>query len=237
MTVFVEENCFACDRTLSELEHIRSHHPRLVVKVYDRKRDQDQFEKFEVYAVPAIFINDELASYGSSIISELPERLGKKPTNNNKEVTVENESLGRAVVAGLAGTAMMTIVMLMGPLMGMPAMNIGRMLGGFMGIPEAPGWVAHFTIGTALAVIYVYVFSSKLPGSPLLRGAVYGLIPWFVFQIMVNPIMGAGIFASNTPAPFMMVMGSAIGHIIYGAVLGGIYGQGGSKHPVAATQN
>lgn len=235
--VFVEEDCFACDRALSELEHLRTLHPQFKVKVYDRERDREQFEKFKVYAVPAIFINDELASYGSSIISELPERLGKKPTNNNKEVTVETKSLGRAVVAGLAGTAAMTIVMLMGPLMGMPEMNIGKMLGGFMGIPVALGWAAHFMIGTILALVYVYLFSSKLRGSSLLRGALYGLIPWFVSQIMVNPMMGAGIFASNTPAPVIMAMGSLMGHIIYGAVVGGIYGPCGRKHAVVATQN
>ena len=134
------------------------------------------------------------------------------------------KSFGKAVAAGLAGTLAMTMLMLMAPMMGMPDMNIGKMLAGFMGIPDAMGWIAHFMIGTILALIYVYVFSSKLPGNGIVRGAIFSLIPWFVQQIMVFPMMGSGIFASNTPAPMLMVVGSLMGHIVYGAVLGGVYG-------------
>jgi uncharacterized membrane protein YagU involved in acid resistance len=103
-------------------------------------------------------------------------------------------------------------------------MPIGKMLAGFMGIPEALGWIAHFMVGTMLALVYVFVFSSKLPGNSWVRGALYGLLPWFVMQIMAFPMMGAGLFASSTNAPVMMVMGSLLGHLIYGAVVGGVYG-------------
>lgn len=136
------------------------------------------------------------------------------------------KNFGKAVAAGLIGTLVMTIVMLMAPLMGMPPMPIGKMLAGFMGIPEVFGWIAHFMIGTVLALIYVYFFVTRLKGNGFVRGAVYGLLPWFAAQVMVNPMMGAGVFALNTPAPFLMVMGSLIGHLVYGAVLGGVYGTG-----------
>ncbi|MBI1807950.1 MAG: DUF2938 family protein [Ignavibacteria bacterium] len=134
------------------------------------------------------------------------------------------KNFGKAIVAGFAGTLAMTMVMLMAPLMGMPPMPIGKMLADFMGMPEALGWIAHFMIGTALALIYASVFASKLPGSGVVRGTLFGLLPWLMSQVMVNPMMGAGIFASNTPAPVMMVIGSLMGHMIYGAVVGGVYG-------------
>ena len=134
------------------------------------------------------------------------------------------KNFGKAIVAGLVGTLVMTMVMLMGPLMGMPPMPVGKMLADFMGMPEALGWVVHFMIGTVLALIYVFVFASKLPGNGLVRGALYGLLPWLLSQIMVNPMMGAGLFASNTSAPVMMAIGSLMGHMIYGAVVGGVYG-------------
>ncbi len=142
----------------------------------------------------------------------------------------------RIIVAGVVATATMTVLMMMGPMMGMPEMNIGKMLGGFMGIGDSLGWVAHFMIGTVLGFIYVYVFLSKLPGAPWLKGAIYGLIPWLVSQVMVNPMMGAGVFASNMPDPMMMVMGSLMGHVVYGAVLGAVYGTGSKKQaaPVQA---
>ena len=124
------------------------------------------------------------------------------------------KNFGKAVVAGLVGTLVMTIFMLMGPLMGMPEMNVGKMLGGFMDTPKIFGWIAHFMVGTVLALIYVYVFASKLPGNGFVRGAIYVLISWLVSQIMVNPMMGAGVFATNTTAPFLMVIGSMMGHIV-----------------------
>lgn len=144
------------------------------------------------------------------------------------------KGFGKAIVAGLAGTLAMTMVMLMAPLMGMPPMPIGKMLADFMGMPEALGWVAHFMIGTVLAIAYAFIFASKLPGSGVVRGALYGLLPWFLSQIMVNPMMGAGIFASNTPAPTMMVVGSLMGHMIYGAVVGGVYGTKSAQVETAA---
>jgi uncharacterized membrane protein YagU involved in acid resistance len=138
-----------------------------------------------------------------------------------------NKNFGRAILSGLVATAVMTMLMLAGPMMGMPEMPIGDMLASFMGIPAAVGWIAHFMIGAVLALIYVFVFVELLPGPSAVRGALYGLIPWFLAQVMVNPMMGAGFFASNTPAPLMMVMGSLMGHLVYGAVLGGIYGKRG----------
>lgn len=142
------------------------------------------------------------------------------------------KNLGKAAVAGLIGTLAMTIILLMAPLMGMPPMPIGKMLAGFMGIPEALGWIAHFMIGTVLALIYANFFVSRLKGNGFIRGAIYGLLPWFAAQIMVNPMMGAGVFAINTPAPILMVIGSLIGHLVYGAVLGGVYGIGKELKPV-----
>jgi len=65
----------------------------------------------------------------------------------------EKLNIKRAIVAGLAGTAVMTALMLMAPMMGMPPMNIGKMLGSMMGGITTLGWVAHFMFGTVLAVI------------------------------------------------------------------------------------
>lgn len=141
-------------------------------------------------------------------------------------------NLNKAIGAGMAGTVVMTVFAAMAPLMGMPEMNIPRMLADFMGFPVVVGWLAHFMIGTILAVGYASVFVNKLPGHPALKGILFGLIPWFMAQIIVNPMMGAGIFAANTPAPLMMVMGSLVGHAVYGAVLGFVYGS--TAHPKTA---
>lgn len=146
---------------------------------------------------------------------------------------MQQTSILRAIWAGIAGTAAMTTLMLMGPLMGMPDMNIGKMLSGVMGTPIAIGWIAHAMVGTVLAIIYAYAFSLKLPGAPWLRGALFSFIPWFIKEGMLSPMMGTGFFESGTPAPLMMAMGGLMGHLAYGIVLGTIYGSESATKIVA----
>lgn len=131
-----------------------------------------------------------------------------------------NKDLFTVLKSGLIATAVMTMLMLVAPMMGMPKMPIGNMLAGFMHIPVFAGWIIHFVIGVILAAVYLFVWKNRLPGNGWLNGAVFALIPFLMAQILVMPMMGAGLFASHTPAPLMMVMGSLLGHLVYGAVLG-----------------
>ena len=131
----------------------------------------------------------------------------------------------RAVVGGLAATVVMTGLMLAAPMMGMPPMNIGAMLGSVMGGSLVLGWMAHFIIGTGLALGYAAVFASRLPRPGFLRGAIYGVLPWLMAQLVVMPMMGAGFFSGS----FVAATGSLMGHLVYGAVLGAIYGAHGSE--------
>jgi uncharacterized membrane protein YagU involved in acid resistance len=128
--------------------------------------------------------------------------------------------IGRVVLAGLVGTAAMTALMLMSPLMGLPPMDIGRMLGSMMGGNIALGWVSHFMIGVVLAFAYALFFVSRIPGPGLARGAIYGLLPWLAAQVVVMPMMGAGFFSGSVAA----AAGSLMGHLVYGGVIGAVYG-------------
>jgi uncharacterized membrane protein YagU involved in acid resistance len=123
--------------------------------------------------------------------------------------------IGRAGLAGLGGTAAMTALMLMAPAMGLPPMDIGRMLGSVMGGSVALGWIAHLMIGTGLAIAYAWLFAARLPGPGFARGALYGLLPWLMAQLVVMPMMGAGLFSGS--------FGAAAGSLM-GAVVGSIYG-------------
>jgi uncharacterized membrane protein YagU involved in acid resistance len=131
-----------------------------------------------------------------------------------------NSQLINTIKGGIIATAVMTVIGIVAPAMGLPRMLVGNMLAGFMHVPVFAGWIMHFMIGTVLAGGYVFLFQSILPGNNIVRGVLYGLIPFLLAQIMVMPVMGAGFFSSNTPAPVLMVLGSLIGHILYGAVLG-----------------
>lgn len=127
---------------------------------------------------------------------------------------------GKAIAAGMAGTIVMTLVgVFVAPMMGMPKMNPAEMLAGPMGNNLVLGWAAHFMIGIVLAVIYAAVAPS-LPGPPALRGAVYGIAPWLLAQVVVMPMMGTGMFSGS----MMMAGGSLLGHLLYGATVGAVYG-------------
>ena len=131
-----------------------------------------------------------------------------------------NKKLTSVLKSGIIATAAMTLLMFMAPMMGMPEMPIGKMLAGFMHLPVALGWAMHFMIGIVLAAGYEFIFKSRLKGNDAVKGLLYALIPFFMAQLLVMPMMGAGLFSSNTPMPMMMVMGSLIGHLVYGIVLG-----------------
>lgn len=133
-----------------------------------------------------------------------------------------NVNVGRAALAGLAGTAVMTMFLLAAPVMAMPPMNVGEMLGSVMGGQVALGWAAHFMIGVVLALGYAAAFATRLPGAPALRGAAYSLLPWLAAQLAIMPMMGMGLFSGSMVA----AGGSLLGHVAYGLVLGATYGAG-----------
>ncbi len=130
----------------------------------------------------------------------------------------------RAILAGLAGTVVMTMLTYMAPMMGMSEMNIPGMLSDFMKMSVVVGWVAHFMIGIGWALVYAYFAVEKIPGAPWQKGILFSLLPWVLMQMMASPMMGMGMFFASSSAPMMMVIGSLLGHIVYGAVTGAIYG-------------
>jgi hypothetical protein len=126
----------------------------------------------------------------------------------------------RAVFAGVAGTALMTMLMLGAPIMGLPPMPVGEMLGAFLHIGAAAGWAMHVLIGVVLAVGYAMFAVGRLRGPVAVRGMVYGVAVFLMAQLVVMPMMGAGVFSGgNVP----MIMGSLIGHLVFGTTVGVVY--------------
>jgi uncharacterized membrane protein YagU involved in acid resistance len=128
-------------------------------------------------------------------------------------------NLSRVAAAGVVATLVMTATGLWAaPLMGLPAMNPAAMLAEAMGGSSLLGWAAHFMIGTILAAGYA-IIAPRIPGPPPLRGAVYGIAPFLAAQVLVMPMMGMPVFSGSTA----MALGSLVGHVVYGAVLGLVY--------------
>jgi hypothetical protein len=129
-------------------------------------------------------------------------------------------TLPRAVLGGLAGTAAMTAMMyLVAPMMGLH-IHIAAMLGSTLGGSWAAGMMMHIVNGALIfPTIYDYTLYERLPGSPAMKGTMWGVALWLMAQIVVMPMMGGGLFSSNMGG-LMAAMGSLVGHVLYGSVLG-----------------
>src|SRR6476661_1343130 len=105
----------------------------------------------------------------------------------------------RAVAAGVIGTAVMTVLLLWAPFVGLPKLAIGELLSTFLAfsvavlrVGPAGGWVIHGLVGIALALLYAGIFAKRLPGAPVGRGVLYGLLVFIVAQLVFMPAVGAG---------------------------------------------
>ncbi len=129
-------------------------------------------------------------------------------------------TLARAALGGFVGTLAMTAMMyLVAPMMSLH-MDIAAMLGSMLGGSWTAGLMMHVVNGSVIfPAIYAYALYARLPGSPAIRGTVWGVALWLIAQTAVMPMMGAGVF-SSAMGGMMAAMGSLIGHVLYGSLLG-----------------
>jgi uncharacterized membrane protein YagU involved in acid resistance len=142
-------------------------------------------------------------------------------------------------LAGFVATSAMTALMYLAPMMGMPKMDIATMLGTmFVASPAAAlslGMLIHLMMGS---VVFPVIYHSTLQPETrtgTVRGLEFGLALWAVANLMVMPMMGAihpMVKSGMMTAPgFLMLhlgamapVGSFIGHLLYGALLGRLAG-------------
>ncbi len=143
---------------------------------------------------------------------------------------------GRAFVAGMVGGAAMSALMWMARAMGMPA-NLEMMLGTMVADPGTTAWIIglamHLMLSGAIALIYAWAFehvthrAGWLVGAgfgivhAIIAGIVMGMIP-MIHPRMPSPVMPPGAFMSNLGA--MGVVAVFMLHLVYGAVVGAMYG-------------
>ncbi len=133
-------------------------------------------------------------------------------------------NLKNGFLAGFAATAVLSVMMVAKGMMGvMPELDVVAMLSMMMGAPLIVGWLAHFMIGTlAWGGGFAALYGVIPGGSAILKGIVFGVAAWLAMMIMVMPMAGAGLFGMNFG--IMAPMMTLVLHIVFGAVLGGVYG-------------
>jgi hypothetical protein len=141
-----------------------------------------------------------------------------------------------AVVGGLAGTAVMTGMMLGGKKLHLPAVDAQGILG-FVRRAErvgSLGYIMHFALGAVFAIGYALVFVT-FPGNILLLGVGLGIIHWlavgwmFAFAPKVHAGMQAGTIEivgayMLRSLGFVGFMAGMVGHIVFGMVVALVYG-------------
>ncbi len=142
-----------------------------------------------------------------------------------------------AIVAGVVGTIVMSMIMVMAPMMGMPKMAIWEMLGSMFSKDgnNLLGWVMHLMNGVIFAIIYAALWSFGIGSATWVNGLVFGAVHWLIAGLMMGgvPMMHAGVKAGTVKAPglymtanggMMAFAGGLIGHAVYGLVVALVYG-------------
>ena len=132
------------------------------------------------------------------------------------------DKIKQSLFGGVAGTVAMTLITWMAPLIGFPKMSPPDMLAGMLGLPVFAGWIMHFMIGVIFALAYIFLLQNRLQkiSNRYTKGVVFGMIVFIFAQIMMLA-MGAVFASMPSPAGSMalMMLGSVIGHIVYGVVV------------------
>jgi hypothetical protein len=82
------------------------------------------------------------------------------------------------------------------------------------------GWVAHYLIGTGLALVFVLLASGTWLERPTLLPALgFGIVTTLVPFLIMQPSFGLGIAASRTPRPNQVRLKSLMTHTVFGVGL------------------
>jgi len=158
--------------------------------------------------------------------------------------------IAHIVLVGIGATALMDVWLLLLSRLGVPTTSfamVGRWVGHFargkfahaaiskttpIPFELGLGWLTHYLIGIAYAVLLVGLLGTGWLGQPtflpaLVLGVVTVAVPWFVMQ----PAMGAGFLALKTPTPLMNCLRNLANHAVFGT---GMYLAGAALAGVAA---
>lgn len=130
------------------------------------------------------------------------------------------------LVAGVVFGIMMQMMMAPTPEGGqMPMMAMVAMVVGSTSL--AVGWLYHLFNSLVIGAIFAWLLGPRVAGygSGFGWGAAYGVAWWILGGLILMPVLlGMPPFAPLMMAPMRVVaMGSLVGHVIYGVILGGTY--------------
>lgn len=128
-----------------------------------------------------------------------------------------------AIISGLAGTLVMTVLMYMAPAMGMPKMDILGMLGTMFspkqGVARVIGVLAHFMMGAVFAIVYALLWSLGIGSPTWLWGIIFGAVHAVVAMVMIPVMMKMHPRPSQMESGPKMMVGQLVVHMVFGLAL------------------
>jgi hypothetical protein len=138
-------------------------------------------------------------------------------------------SIVGAIVAGLIGTAVMSIAIVGAPQMGLPKMDFVGILAALVGLPGARGvgFVLHALIGVLWAFGYAAVWSLGILSPNVTTGALFGIVHWLLAGALLGLLTylrpgGPGFYLRDKGGR-VAFFGGLMAHIVYGLTVGLVY--------------
>lgn len=137
-------------------------------------------------------------------------------------------AVGNAILAGLAATIVSTVAQLVLVMVLVPApfpiawhyFGMSYLVAGTIGSRTTGGLVGHFVFGSLILPLFFLVLRRfRLPGGPVLHGAIFGLVIWAFLVSVLLPGLGAGRLLSNQGG-IAQVIALLVSHLLYGGTLG-----------------
>jgi len=147
-------------------------------------------------------------------------------------------ALPKAIMAGLAGAAVMEVYSLIGSKVGLSSIDFVRQLSAsaFVNSPVLANAIAiavHLSIGVCWAVFYAFFFWGRLRVRPVVQGLIFAIIPASLAIVVVYPELAlmrhqVDLVQLDIPSYFAALSLSTIvsllvGHALFGATVGAIY--------------
>ena len=132
----------------------------------------------------------------------------------------------RFILGGAVGTAVMTLMMyfVRPKIVGAP-MDIAAEIGSMMGGNWWLGMGAHVMLGTIIIpLLLAFVLSKFLPGPLVVKGLLTGILFWLLTMLVLMPMLGKGLFLSETGEGPKAIVAAFMAHAVYGLLLGFVAG-------------
>ncbi|WP_144904744.1 DUF6789 family protein [Halobellus captivus] len=143
-------------------------------------------------------------------------------TSTTRAAQTEDNAWQYGVIAGAIAAIVMgaLMVMQMRPVIEVAIPSMYFLMGG------AAGFTIHVAHGAVLGVVFAAFAATQTDlttAKAIAYGVGYGVVLWVVLAVLVMPIWLSAVGSPANPSlPNVNVM-SLVGHVVYGAVLGGVY--------------